>query len=100
VDVKKAAGLVVDLVANCPGRPSIVAIDGPSAAGTSTLAGTVRRWLGASVVASDDVYRDLPERRRAALTPGEGVDQYFDWQRLRDEALRPLRSRGSGSRRR
>lgn len=55
-------------------------------AGTSTLAAAVGRRLGASVVAGDDFYRDLPERRLAALSPAEGVDQYLDWQRLGDQA--------------
>ena len=33
---------------------------------------------------------DMPEAERLALSPSEGVDRYFDWQRLRDEALLPL----------
>jgi hypothetical protein len=52
----------------------------------------VGRRLAASVVAGDDFYRDLPEERRWALTAAEGVDLYFDWQRLRREALEPLRA--------
>jgi uridine kinase len=92
MDAETAAGLVVDLVSGCPGRPLLVAIDGASAAGTTTLATAVGRRLGASVVAGDDFYRDLPEQRRRALTPAEGVEQYFDWQRLRREALQPLRA--------
>lgn len=92
VDVETAAERVADLVSSRPGRPLIVAVDGASAAGTSTLAAAVGLRLGASVMDGDDFYRDLPEQRRAALTPAEGVDQYFDWQRLRHEILQPLRA--------
>ena len=48
--------------------------------------------LAASVVASDEFYRDMPAERRWTLTAAEGVDQYFDWQRLRREVLEPLRA--------
>ncbi|SCF43686.1 hypothetical protein GA0070564_109144 [Micromonospora mirobrigensis] len=40
----------------------------------------------------DDFYRDMPHERRWALSPEEGLQQYFDWQRLRREALEPLKS--------
>lgn len=92
VDVETAAGRVVDLVSGRSGRPLLVAIDGASAAGTTTLATAVGQRLDASVVTGDDFYRDMPEQRRQTLTPAEGVEQYFDWQRLRREALQPLRA--------
>jgi uridine kinase len=92
VGVETAAGLVVALVSGQAQRPLVVAVDGASAAGTSTLAAVVGRRLSASVVAGDDFYRDMPEERRWALTAAEGVDLYFDWQRLRREALGPLRA--------
>lgn len=92
MDVETAADLVVELMSGQSQRPLVVAVDGASAAGTSTLAATVGRRLSAGVVAGDDFYRDLPDERRRALTPAEGVDLYFDWQRLRREALEPLRA--------
>jgi uridine kinase len=42
-------------------------------------------------VAGDDFYRDLPELERLSLNATEGVKLYFDWERLRDEVLAPLR---------
>lgn len=63
-------------------RPLTVAVDGHSAAGASTpaaAAAAVR--LGATVVAGDDFYRDMPEAARWALSPTAGADLYFDWQR-------------------
>jgi len=76
----------------------LVAIDGGGGAGKSTLARNLADALGdATIVQMDDFYRPMPAAERAALTPGEGVDRYFDWQRLRDSVLWPLR-RGATAR--
>ena len=37
-------------------------------------------------------YRDMPEQRRRTLTAAQGINRYFDWQRLRREVLEPLRA--------
>ena len=98
--------LVAGLVAGFSARPQVLAIDGPSGAGTTTLADAVAGRLGTgggagdvedpvhgvAVVHGDDFYRDMPEDVRWALTAEQGLDRYFDWQRLRREALAPLRS--------
>jgi uridine kinase len=47
-----------------------------------------------AIVHTDDFYRDVPEAERLELTPAEGVDRYFDWERLRATALLPLRNGG------
>jgi len=83
---------VVELVATCPARPLVIALDGPSAAGTTTLGTRLGLRLAASVVAGDDFYRDIPEVQRWSLTATHGVEEYFDWQRLRHEVLEPLRA--------
>ena len=88
----RSADLVVELVARRAARPLVIAPDGPSAAGTTTLAAELGLRLAASVVTGDDFYRDIPEEHRWALTAAEGVEEYFDWQRLRHEALEPLRA--------
>ncbi len=44
-----------------------------------------------ALVRGDDFYRVMDEDKGAALTPTEGVDLCCDWQRLRDEVLRPMR---------
>ena len=70
----------------------LVAIDGGGGAGKSTLAETLADALGdVTIIPMDDFYRPMRPAERAALTAGEGVDRYFDWQRLRDSVLRPLR---------
>jgi uridine kinase len=75
---------------------ALVAIDGTGGAGKSTLAAALARRLGgpdrAAIVHGDDFYRPMPARRRQLLSPQEGYDQYFDWQRLRDQVLAPLAS--------
>jgi len=63
--------LVVELVAACPARPLVIALDGPSAAGTSTLAGDLGLLLAASVIEGDDFYRDMPEEQRWSLTTAQ-----------------------------
>ena len=70
-----------------------VALDGFSGSGKSTVARRLAREVGAaSVVSGDDFYRVLDDDVRRELSPEDGVAMYFDWERLRDEALAPLRS--------
>jgi uridine kinase len=88
-----SAELVSDAIdaAKPEGLAVVVAIDGPSCAGKSTLTGELARLRGdVAIVGGDDFYRPLNESTRAALTPIEPVDLLFDWERLRDEVLAPL----------
>ena len=73
------------------GRPRVVAVDGHSAAGKSTFAETLAKRAGAVLVRGDDFYRVTSEAERAGLGPREGVERYYDWQRLRDEVLAVVR---------
>jgi len=74
-------------------RSIVVALDGHSGAGKSTLAAAVAERTDAAVVHVDDFYRDMPESDRLDLTAEQGVDRYFDWERLRAEAIIPLAQR-------
>jgi uridine kinase len=73
---------------------ALVAIDGPGGSGKSTLAAVLAARLRAAgpvtVVAGDDFYRPMAFDARLRLSPQEGYQQYFDWQRLRDQVLVPL----------
>ncbi|HVN28347.1 MAG TPA: AAA family ATPase [Candidatus Binataceae bacterium] len=68
----------------------VVAIDGLGGAGKSTLA----RGIGdafdgcVAIVSCDDFYRPL---RGEDLAPEQAYERCFDWERLRDEAIAPLR---------
>ena len=90
----RAAKRVIDAVRTLregvADRSVVVALDGHSGAGKSTLATEVADTIDAAVVHVDDFYRDLRDSERLALTAEQGVDRYFDWERLRAEAIMPL----------
>jgi uridine kinase len=67
----------------------VVAIDGHGTAGKSTIADDVADATGAALVRTDDFFQQLPAP--AAGQPLLG--QYYDWRRIRTEALEPLRAR-------
>jgi len=69
----------------------VLAIDGPGAAGKSTIADAVARATGAALVHTDDFFRALPARSRAAAD-ARAMQDYYDWRRLRVQALEPLRA--------
>ena len=77
-------------------RPVVVAIDGPSCAGKSILATAVSLRSGASIVEGDDFYRSslprLTASQREAMSDAAVVNVVIDWERLRDQALLPLRA--------
>jgi molybdenum cofactor guanylyltransferase len=79
------------------GRPVVIAIDGPSCAGKSILATAVALRTGGAVVEGDDFYRTMLPKlsvaEREQMSDAAVVDAVIDWERLRDEALLPLRSR-------
>jgi uridine kinase len=70
----------------------IVAVDGHSAAGKSTFAAALAARTDAALVPGDDFYRVMDEEARAQLSAREGMARYFDWERMRDEVLVPLRA--------
>jgi molybdenum cofactor guanylyltransferase len=93
-----AVSAILDLVAERRvgiDRPVVVAIDGPRCAGKSILATAVALQSGAAVLEGDDFYRNTLPRftpaQRDAMSDAAVVDAVIDWQRLRDEALLPLR---------
>ena len=76
-----------------PEQVTIVAVDGHSAAGKSTLARALAAEFDrVALIHGDDFYRVMDESARAALDPAQGADLYYDWQRLRDEVLTALRA--------
>ena len=87
-----AVTAIVELLAQRrPSSPTLLAIDGHSAAGKSSLARAIQEVHPAStVVQMDDFYRPLPERTRNGLSAVDGYQQYYDWQRLEAQVLHPL----------
>ncbi len=83
---------VVTAVAGWQARSSsrlVIAIDGHGAAGKTTLADELARELGAEVLHTDDYFH--PTRERADNRP---MAQYYDWARLREEAILPALASG------
>jgi uridine kinase len=69
-----------------------VAIDGGAGAGKSMLARGIRDQLrSVSILRTDDFFRPLNEHPIVRMAPEKLYELYFPWQRMRDEALAPLR---------
>ena len=83
------------------GIPVVVAMDGPSCAGKSILATALALRSGGAVVDGDDFYRNTLPRlsvaQRDQMSDAAVVDAVIDWERLRAEALLPLRARQSAT---
>jgi uridine kinase len=76
------------------GRPLVVALDGRSAVGKTTLAAALGERLEATVIEGDDFYAGGTEVRSGS--PASLVDVCIDWQRQR-LALEMLRAGGEAS---
>ncbi len=72
--------------------PLVVAIDGRSGTGKSTLAEYIAREVGATVIDQDDIYSGGSLEDWRKLTPSEKVDRVIDWRCVRAEVLEPLRA--------
>jgi uridine kinase len=81
---------LIDAMRAAAANPVLVGIDGPGGAGKTTLARLVKRHAGmpVTIVEGDDFYRTSAERSGRA----PGVGEAFDWRRLHDEVLLPLRA--------
>ena len=76
--------------------PVLVALDGRSGTGKTTLADSIVTSLDAAIVQSDDFFAGGDESHWAALTPAERANACIDWRRLRTQALEPLLAGRSG----
>jgi uridine kinase len=96
VDTLQLAKGIADAVLNLPGTANgtkIVAIDGTGGSGKTTLAAAAAELLDdAVIIHGDDFYRPMPDHEREQLDAQQGYQRYFDWERLRDQILAPLRS--------
>ena len=79
------------------GRPIVVALDGASGSGKSTIAASLKQKAHVAHVPLDDFYQtQIPESELSALTVKQRLDAAFEWHRVRVEALQPLRERKAG----
>ena len=74
-------------------RPIVVALDGRSGAGKTTIAERLMRLTEVALVPLDDFYQTvIPESEWPHKTLEQRLKGVFDWPRVRSEALEPLRS--------
>jgi uridine kinase len=74
-------------------RPIVVALDGGSGAGKSTITERLVRLTDVALVRLDDFYQTLiPESQLRHKTVEQRLNGVFDWARVRSEALEPLRA--------
>ena len=74
-------------------RPIVVALDGGSGAGKSTIAERLMRVTPVALVRLDDFYQTvIPESELPYKTVEQRLNGVFDWSRVRSEALEPLRA--------
>lgn len=74
-------------------RPIVLALDGGSGSGKSTIAEKLRRLTDVALVPLDDFYQTvIPESEWPHKTIEQRLNGAFDWSRVRSEALEPLRA--------
>lgn len=101
-----SAGRVIRAAATWQAAPPggygvlVLAIDGHGAAGKSTIAAAVAHATGAALVHTDDFFRCPAVRPRPAAPGAPAMACYYDWRRLRAQALEPLRARRAATFRR
>ncbi len=71
-------------------KPILVAIDGRSGAGKSTIAKQIASRLNGIAISSDDFWIGGSDEEWDKCTPQEKSDRAIDWKRIRTEVLEPL----------
>jgi uridine kinase len=74
-------------------RPIVIALDGGSGAGKTTIAERLMCLAEIALVPLDDFYQTvIPESEWPHKTVEQRLNGVFDWSRVRSEALEPLRA--------
>lgn len=73
--------------------PILVALDGGSGAGKSTIAAQLKSELAVAVIPLDDFFSgNIPDHQWDEFTVEEKLKNVFDWERLRKAVIKPLLS--------
>jgi len=86
---------IIDNVRQINGKdrePIVIAIDGRSGVGKSTLSAALAAHFSGVVIESDDFFSGGADADWAQRSPNEKVDLCINWRRLRAEAIEPLRA--------
>jgi uridine kinase len=70
----------------------VVALDGKSGVGKTTLANDVANELDAANILSDDFFVGGHNKDWAAKSTKEKIDKVIDWRRIKREVLEPLKA--------
>jgi uridine kinase len=74
-------------------RPIVVALDGGSGSGKSTLAAQLANELDTALIPVDDFFSaNIPDYKWDIFSVEEKLNNVFDWQRLRQDVIKPLRA--------
>ena len=100
MDILNINGFQIQDIANIikrmvtPNRTFLLGVDGGAGAGKSTFSRCLAECITehpVSIVRNDDFYRPLAERWKGSINDKPLGDDY-DWKKLRDEVIHPLRS--------
>ncbi len=91
-NLKSAADKVVFEISRLLERknPVLVALDGRSGTGKSTIAQAIASRVESIIVVSDDFYSGGNDDAWSGFSAEEKVEKVIDWQRLRAQVLEPL----------
>jgi len=77
---------------NKSSKSILIAVDGRSGVGKSTVAKEIAEKVNGIVIVGDDFYSGGPDEEWKKKDAKERVDLCIDWKRLREEVLEPLLS--------
>jgi uridine kinase len=73
------------------GTPILIALDGGSGAGKSTIASMIAKELDTALIPLDDFFSaNIPDSQWDDFTVEEKLEHVFDWNRVRQQVLEPL----------
>jgi uridine kinase len=88
-DIEKAI-LTIDGIIRNANKPILVALDGRSGSGKSTIAKIIAERLGGVEVKADDFWVGGANEEWDQRIPKEKAEMAIDWKRIRTEVLEPL----------
>src|SRR5579884_1064534 len=77
--------------------PLLIALDGRSGTGKSTLAQAIAGRIESVIVVGDDFYSGGNDDAWSGFSPKEKVNKGIDWQRMRTQVLEPLLTKNPAS---
>lgn len=90
IQVRKIVMQIRSLLAR-KGPPIVIALDGGSGAGKSTIASIIARELDTALIPLDDFFSaNIPDSQWDEFSVEEKLERVFDWKRVRQQVLEPL----------